>query len=183
MQKRTLCGITIIALVIGAFGFTFGYLAMTQPGTINPIVLSQIAGTRKEAIELDDVIQTWYNFYEDGVSTTSVAPNFVNITQMNTTIQITGNKNVSLYLCFNSIGKNDADEYLYLRFALNGIAQDPPQLRIQYSGWQTLYLQQIITNVTPGQHLIQVQYCGSAGNTLVGDTDYGMSLVIQSLRQ
>ncbi|NVM04718.1 MAG: hypothetical protein HWN67_20530 [Candidatus Helarchaeota archaeon] len=43
MKKNILGAITIIALMLGAFGLTFGYLAVTKPETMNPLIfLSQI---------------------------------------------------------------------------------------------------------------------------------------------
>ncbi|NVM02386.1 MAG: hypothetical protein HWN67_08615 [Candidatus Helarchaeota archaeon] len=39
MEKNTLKAITVIAIVIGAFGLTFGYLAVARPETMDPILL------------------------------------------------------------------------------------------------------------------------------------------------
>ncbi len=49
MKKNILGAITIIALTLGAFGLTFGYLAVAKPETMNPLIfLTQIPKTEDD---------------------------------------------------------------------------------------------------------------------------------------
>ncbi len=128
------------------------------------------------------VIKTWYTYYNEGFTSSSTS--FVNITGMNNTIFIEGKNNVSLYLSFSCPGYVDA--ITRFRFTLDGINQDPPIHQISPGGtphWMTVFFQQLIYNVTPGQHLIQVQTYkyGASGSIQLGYTGAGLTLLIQSL--
>ncbi len=183
MEKNTLKAIVVIAIVIGAAGVTFGYITMTQPEPINPIlILSQIAGGEEAATPQQGVLNTWYTQFDGEFTTTNTWPNCVNITQMNTTIIIEGTNKISLYLSLNCIARTDGPNYVYLRFALDGVSQHPPYVSSYGSLYMSVSLQQIIFNVTPGVHLIQVQAGVNSGTGYFGGNS-GMTLVIQSLVQ
>ena len=129
------------------------------------------------------VINTWYTIYDEDVwITTSTV--WVNITQMNTTINIEGDRNVSLYLSFCSLARNNASAdngKTYVGFSLDGKEKSPPYTEMQGTYWTPISLQQVISDVTPGIHLIQVQGKVDKAAGLIGWSDMGMTLLVQSL--
>lgn len=125
MKKNILGAITLIALVIGAFGLTFGYLAVTKPDSTNPLIfLSQIPkaeegngqtpqSSETETIYVEEIViqDNQYQIYK--ISKIWSIENRTRLDWMwvMTNTSEVHHGNVKIYMNFTISGVNNSGEY------------------------------------------------------------------------
>ena len=172
--------VSVIALLVGVTAIGFGYFGVydtIRPKTVDPltsyILLSELLDPPT------NVLDTWYTSYEG----TRVTSGTIFISEITTTISITGIQNVNLYLCFMSeIVVTGGSNPYYLRFYVDGSPVGFTRIGMNHN-WTSVSLQTVVEGVEPGTHTIQVQLSISGGSSVrVGyvGVGYGITLFIQS---